>query len=109
MDTILVVPLAEPLPPGETVLAEIDFTLDLPDKWGRWGQHDGITYLVNWYPVLAHHDDDGWERTPFVPWHQPWHQEAGHYRVRVDLPSSQVIASSGRIVERLRGPRGGNT
>jgi hypothetical protein len=50
--------------------------------------------------VLAHHDDRGWERTPFVPWHQPWHQEAGHYRVRFDLPEKENVASSGRVIER---------
>jgi hypothetical protein len=99
-DTVMIVPLPEPVAPGATVAAEVDFTLDLPDKWGRWGQHAGITYLVNWYPVLAHHDDRGWERTPFVPWHQPWHQEAGHYTVRVDLPGREVIASTGRITRR---------
>ena len=82
---------------GGKVVAVIDFTVDLPEKWGRWGNHQGITYLLNWYPVLAHHDDRGWERTPFVPWHQPWHQEAGHYTVVVDLPAGQVVASSGRI------------
>jgi hypothetical protein len=104
--TILVVPLPKAVPPGEAVRAEIEFRLDLPDTWGRWGQHDGITYLVNWYPVLAHHDDRGWERTPFVPWHQPWHQEAGHYTVRIDLPGDQVVASSGRIVARQGLARG---
>lgn len=96
--TILIVPLTEPVAPGETVAAEVAFTLELPDVWGRWGLHDGVTYLVNWYPVLAHHDDRGWERTPFVPWHQPWYQEAGHYQVSVELPADQVVASSGRIV-----------
>jgi hypothetical protein len=104
--TILVVPLDRPVAPGESVRAEIDFTLDLPDTWGRWGLHDGVTYLVNWYPVLAHHDDRGWERTPFVPWHQPWHQEAGHYTVRIELPADQVVASSGRIVARRPGRDG---
>jgi hypothetical protein len=96
--TLMTVPLPEPLPPGETVTAEIEFAVELPDYWGRWGHHKGITYLLNWYPVLAFHDGDGWERTPFVPWHQPWHQEAGHYMVRVDLPAGQVVASSGRIL-----------
>jgi hypothetical protein len=100
VDTVMIVPLAEPLAPGATVVAEVDFVLDLPDKWGRWGQHNGVTYLVNWYPILAHHDDRGWERTPFVPWHQPWHQEAGHYRVRLDLPEGQIVASTGKIVRR---------
>jgi hypothetical protein len=106
LDTILVVPLPQPVGPGESVTAEIDFDLDLPDYWGRWGHHRGITYLLNWYPVLAHHDERGWERTPFVPWHQPWHQEAGHYHVRFDLPEGQVVASSGRITETEHLPAG---
>lgn len=98
IDTIMIVKLPRPVEPGKTVTADIDFLLDLPDYWGRWGHHKGITYLLNWYPVLAHHDDKGWERTPFVPWHQPWHQEAGHYTVRMDLPAGQVVASTGHIV-----------
>src|SRR5262249_39058640 len=92
--------------PGGKVEAEIDFVLDLPDFWGRWGHHNGITFLMNWYPVLAHHDSHGWERTPFVPWHQPWYQEAGHYRVRFDLPDDQKVASSGRIIAREASEQG---
>ncbi|MEA2632843.1 MAG: hypothetical protein QOE66_3062, partial [Chloroflexota bacterium] len=76
------------------------------DFWGRWGHHNGVTYLLNWYPILAHHDDQGWERTPFAPWHQPWHQEAGHYSVRFDLPADQVVASSGRVTRRDPGGPG---
>ncbi|MDR3632422.1 MAG: M1 family aminopeptidase [Isosphaeraceae bacterium] len=98
VDTVMIVPLGREVPPGAAVVVEIDYFVDLPDFWGRWGYHRGITYLLNWYPVLAHHDDNGWERTPFVPWHQPWHQEAGHYLVRFDLPEGQVVASTGRIV-----------
>lgn len=99
-DTIMIVRLPQPVPPGESATVEIGFTVELPDYWGRWGYHNGVAYLLNWYPVLAHHDDKGWERTPFVPWHQPWYQEAGHYTVRLDLPADQVVASSGRIVSR---------
>ena len=98
-DTIISLPLDKPVKPGGTVVAEVAFVLDLPDFWGRWGHHKGVTYLLNWYPVLAHVDDKGWEKTPFVPWHQPWHQEAGHYSVQFDLPDDQVVASTGRIVE----------
>lgn len=105
-DTILIVPLPGPVAPGEAVAAEIDFALDLPEKWGRWGSYDGITYLINWYPVLCHHDDRGWERTPFVPWHQPWYQEAGHYLVRAELPADQVVASTGRIIGEQPAGRG---
>ncbi len=106
VDTVMIVPLERTVAPGDSIEAELAFTLELPDYWGRWGHHDGVTYLMNWYPVLAHHDDRGWERTPFVPWHQPWHQEAGHYTVRFDLPEGQVVASSGRITRRDEGGPG---
>ncbi|HZW34362.1 MAG TPA: hypothetical protein VFF52_26805, partial [Isosphaeraceae bacterium] len=99
-ETILTVPLARAVPPGGTAVCVFEFTLDLPPKWGRWGSYGGITYLLNWYPVLAHHDAKGWARTPFVPWHQPWYQEAGHYTAWVELPAEQVVASSGRITRR---------
>lgn len=105
-DTILVVPLAEQVPPGGRAVAVIDFTIDLPRKWGRWGHYQGVTFLLNWYPVLAHHDERGWARTPFVPWHQPWYQDAGHYTVNVDLPADQVVASTGRITARQPAAKG---
>ncbi len=94
-DTVMILPLPRAVPPGGKVTAEIDFDLELPDKWGRWGQHRGVTYLLNWYPVLAHVDDRGWEHTPFVPWHQPWHQDAG------PIPSGST-SPKGRL-SRLRG------
>jgi hypothetical protein len=106
VDTILIVPLPEPLAPGQTTSAQVDFVVELPDQWGRWGLYKGITFLLNWYPVLAFHSENGWERTPFVPWHQPWHQEAAFYTVNVDLPEKQVVASTGRIVRREKSASG---
>lgn len=106
VDTIMVVTLPRALAPGESVTAEVDFRVDLPAKWGRWGHLKGITFLANWYPILAHHDQKGWERTPFVPWHQPWHQEAGRYLVQADLPDGQVVASTGKITKTEPGEPG---
>lgn len=101
-DTVMSVPLSVPLAPGGTVSATITFTLQLPDYWGRWGHRNGLTYLLNWYPILAHHDAKGWEHTPFIP----WHREAGRYVVRLDLPAGQVVTSSGRVEGRKGSGRG---
>ncbi len=103
--TVMIVPLAEPLAPGAEAVIEIGFVLDIPTQWGRWSHHRGVTALVNWYPVLAVPKDDGsWHQEPFVPWHQPWHQEAAIYRMQLDLPADQVLASTGRVVERVEQP-----
>ncbi len=98
--TDLVVPLAGPLPPGQAVAVDLDYTLHLPQKQGRWGQWDGVTFLSNWLPVVAVHDDQGWHPTPFVPWHQPFFNEAGLYTARVTLPADQKIACSGTVTGR---------
>jgi hypothetical protein len=97
-DTALVVPLQHPVASGEAVTVEIEFTMQLPQRQGRWGQWKGVTFLVNWLPVLAFYDDEGWHPTPFIPWHQPFFNEAGHYFARVTLPCDQKIACSGSIV-----------
>jgi hypothetical protein len=47
-----------------------------------------------------------WQPTPFVPWHQPFLNEAGHYAVRVTLPAEQQVACTGSIVARARLPNG---
>jgi hypothetical protein len=43
-------------------------------------------------------NEGGWQPTPFVPWHQPWFNEAGIYNVHVTLPCDQKVACSGSIV-----------
>ena len=101
--TIMAVALQAPLEPGHSIQIDIQFVLDLPNQWGRWSHHQGITTLVNWYPVLTVPENDGhWSREPFVPWHQPWHQEAAYYRVKLQLPADQLVASTGRIIETLQ-------
>jgi hypothetical protein len=95
--TALVVPLPAPVNPGETVTVEIQFAFRLPQKQGRWGQWKGVTFLCTWLPVLAVYDECGWHPTPFIPWHQPFFNEAAIYTARVKLPCDQTIACSAPV------------
>ena len=83
---------------NESVTVEVTFNLRLPQRQGRWGQWEGITFLAQWLPVLAFYDEQGWQPTPFIPWHQPFFNEAGVYTARIDLPADQKLACSGTIV-----------
>jgi hypothetical protein len=96
-ETALVIPLPHPVKQGESVTVEIEFTMHLPQKQGRWGQWQDVTFLSNWLPVLAYYDNKGWQPTPFIPWHQPFFNEAGSYRAVVTLPADQKIACTGTI------------
>jgi hypothetical protein len=92
--TSMVVPLPQPVGPGESVVVELEFSFKVPAKKGRWSQWNDITALAQWLPVLAVHDNNGWKPAPFIPWHQPFHQEAGIYTARIQLPSDQKLACS---------------
>lgn len=100
-DTHLYVKLRKHVEPGESIEVEFKYWIDLPQVQGRLGQYQGVTNLLNWYPILAYYDDDGWDATPFVGWHQPWLNEVGHYDVNLRLPSDHQVASGGRIVRRV--------
>ncbi len=95
--TALVVPLPRRVAQNEAVTVEITFSFRLPQKQGRWGQWKGVTYLSHWLPVLAVHDESGWQPVPFVPWHQPFFNEAGLYHAVVTLPYDQKIACTGAV------------
>jgi hypothetical protein len=92
--TALVVPLPQPLGPNQSITLDLDFVMHLPPKQGRWGQWKGVTFLVQWLPVVAFHDEHGWQPTPFVPWHQPFFNEAGCYTARVTAPTDQLLGCS---------------
>jgi hypothetical protein len=98
INTALEVPLPRPVSPGESVTIELEFTFRLPQKQGRWGQWKGVTFLSNWLPVLAVFDEHGWHPTPFVPWHQPFFNEAGSYHAQVTLPGDQKFGCTGSVV-----------
>lgn len=123
--TTLVVPLPTPVQPGQSVTVLLDLTMHLPCKQGRWGHWRDVTFLSNWLPVFAYHGDapppkaspesapaspsgfdPNWQPTPFVPWHQPFFNEAGNYRVRVRLPADQKIACTGTIASARELPDG---
>jgi hypothetical protein len=99
--TALTIPLPAEVAPGKSVTLELNFHMKLPQKKGRWGQWNGITTLAQWLPVVAVLDAKGWQPTPFIPWHQPFYNEAGHYTTKVRLPSDQKLAASSAVKKEI--------
>lgn len=95
--TAIVVDLPEAIAGGESVTLELLGNIRLANKQGRWGHWDGVTYLTNALPVVAYYDRDGWHETPFVPWHQPFWNEAGIYTATIRLPRDHLLACSATV------------
>jgi hypothetical protein len=47
-----------------------------------------------------------WQPTPFIPWHQPFFNEAGIYHVSITLPCDQEFATTGHVVSTATLPDG---
>src|SRR4051812_47195159 len=104
--TDLVVSLPHPIACGETITVVLEHTFHLPQRMGRWGQWQGVTTLSNWLPVLAVYDEEGWHPTAFIPWHQPFFNEAGIYDALVTLPADQKLACTGAVTGERELPDG---
>ena len=46
--------LPKPVGPGESVTVDLDYSMTLPNKQGRWGHWDGVSFLNEWLPTLAY-------------------------------------------------------
>ena len=96
-NTGLVIDLPTEVRGGGSVTVELAGSVRLPNKQGRWGHWQGVTYLTNALPVVAFYDDAGWHDVPFVPWHQPFWNEAGVYTAAVTLPEAEQLACSADV------------
>ncbi|CAN5306945.1 hypothetical protein BH11PLA2_BH11PLA2_30740 [soil metagenome] len=95
--TAVVIDLPTPVEPGQSVTVVLDVQYQLANKQGRWGHWLGTHYLTNALPVVAFHDDSGFRAMPFVPWHQPFFNEAGVYTATITLPKDEQLACSATI------------
>lgn len=99
--TVLFVDLPEPLAPGGTLVAAIDFTTVIPrNSIGSFGilNHDvaGERFvLADWYPVIAGRDETGWRLEPPTDQGDPTFSATGVFDVRLRVPDGYVVVATG--------------
>ncbi|NJD11209.1 MAG: M1 family metallopeptidase [Gemmatimonadetes bacterium] len=92
--TVMAVPLARPLGPGDTITLAMDWQArpaTLPRRQGRRGRHWDF---AQWYPRIAVFDRDGWQVQPLLPQGE-FYGEFADYDVTLELPADQVIGATG--------------
>jgi|GEM_PF-135845 len=100
------VPLSPPLPPGESVVFQLDFAVQTPyeegGNYGTFAFKDGVLALAHFYPLIAVYDDEGWnvEIAPYIG--DVIYADAGFYLARVTAPISQTLVASGSEISRTQ-------
>ncbi|HSG81670.1 MAG TPA: M1 family metallopeptidase, partial [Gemmatimonadota bacterium] len=105
-----------PLPPGDSIVLELDWSFQIPavGAGGRMGWNDdNFFFLAYWYPQMAVYDDVvGWHTDPFLGMAE-FYAGFAEYDVTLDVPQGWLVQGTGelmnerdvlpdRIIQRLR-------
>jgi pimeloyl-ACP methyl ester carboxylesterase len=101
-NTILRVPLAERLAPGESAVIGMDYRVAIPTEggsnYGVFATIDGVLALAHFYPMIAVHDDEGWNIALPSPNADVTYGDSSFYLVQITAPAEQVLVTSGSQV-----------
>ena len=103
-DSILAVPLADPLAPGEQVVIQMEYLIDVPTEggsnYGVFAAVDDVLALAHFYPQIAVYDETGWN-TALPPENADvTYADASFYLVKITAPADQVMVVSGVEIDR---------
>jgi hypothetical protein len=107
-DTVLEIPLPEPLAVGEQIQLEFDFQGVVPQDFGGdestsgygiYNYSDGVLSLSGWYPILAVYDEDGWNLDPVSAIGDSVYSDIALYTVDVVADPDLILASTGVSID----------
>jgi hypothetical protein len=98
-DSLMTVPLAQPLEPEASVTIGMDFEVTVPDSveqnYGVLSSAGSVLAYAHGYPVIALHDESGWHAEIPSPWGDVTVADAAYYLVGISAPADLKIAASG--------------
>ncbi|MCU0348074.1 MAG: M1 family metallopeptidase [Saprospiraceae bacterium] len=107
--SVLLVPLQAPVPPGATAVFDLKFSAKLPKTIARAGySKDDFALWVHWFPQLG-----VWQLEPDGQWAWNCHQffrttefygDFGNYDVTITAPSQLVMGASGCLMSEEKLP-----
>ena len=91
--------LDQPLKPGETLLLQLDYTLEVPTdfqfSYGLFVYADEILSLYQFIPLVPVYNEQGWQVSESITMGDLTFNDPSFFEVRVDAPEALVIAASG--------------
>jgi len=98
-ETILEVPLTQPILPKQKVVFDLDFEAQVPlqvRRSGRDNPQTGVRYSMSqWYPKICEYDYEGWHPTPYVA--REFYGVWGDYEVKITIDKKYMIGGTGYL------------
>jgi hypothetical protein len=97
------VPLTTPLQPGQRVVIQMGFEIEVPTdlggNYGLFGYLNNILVLDGFYPAIPVYDEKGWHAGRVPPNADTTFQDVSFYVVRVTAPAPLTLIASGIQVD----------
>ena len=110
-DSLLTVPLKQPLQPKESIALSMGFTVTVPQSvelnYGVQAYFNDVLTLAHAYPMIAVYDDEGWNAEIPPQSGDVTYADMSFFNVTVDAPKDLVLVSVGREILR-QAERNGN-
>lgn len=97
--TVMTIPLASPLLPGDSVRLSFEWSYTPPPAPadGREGREGNVWFMGYWYPQIAVYDDvDGWVADPYQL-EAEFYMDPADYDVRITVPHGWVVGATGSL------------
>ena len=97
-ETILVVDLAKPIPPGGQTTLDMEFKGQVPLQIRRSGRNskEGVALsMCQWYPKMAEYDYEGWHPNPYIA--REFHGVWGDFDVKITIDKDYTIGGTGYL------------
>jgi len=86
--------LFKTLSPGDTIVIDIDFTVNVPNVLSRLGHIGNHFEITQWYPKPAVYDANGWHPISYLDIGE-FYSEWGDFEVSITLPENYRVAATG--------------
>ncbi len=93
-ETVMQVPLAEPVGPGGTATIAIKWTAHVPRTFARTGTIGNFFFIAQWFPKLGVLENEGWNCHQFHSGTE-FFSDYGVYDVSLTLPRGWVAGATG--------------
>jgi len=100
---VLRVSLPKAVDIGGTARLTIEYTVTIPNCYGRFGYGDDTMSLVNCNPILSVYDSGKWYDYPYYAIGDPFYSETADYSATITAPEDWTIAATGVLTERQQG------
>jgi hypothetical protein len=93
--TVMKVDLPAPLPPGEKIVVEIEFTSKLPKVFARSGFSGDFFMVGQWFPKIGVFQNGVWNCHQYHA-NSEFFADYGTYHVEITVPEKFVVGATGK-------------